>query len=284
VGGARFFTDRKVKSCEIRAAEDGPATVAYEARYRFEPKGEYVWHVRVSTGVPVALVTEEYDFGEITEGHDFLLLGLGENWQPQEIGVLTGEGVTTTSRLEPIGPYLERKSKEQVGPVKNVGAYPPPAPFMPGRGLSALEKIVPGGPWGLKSGMELRGAGSSISVCPYHTGSWRRTNSLIAWHDPARGVQLALPISVRLSHWYLDLTDDRSPFSSHEHDPDETALLFRCGYNHSHWDMDDLNVILVARGAPLSPGTGYQYYYGPANQNDAIYPGPATEARRTHRG
>jgi hypothetical protein len=52
-----------------------------------------------------------------------------------------------------------------------------------------------------------------------HTGSWRRTNSLVAWHDPARGVQVALPISVRYSHWYLDLTDDKSPFSSHEHDP-----------------------------------------------------------------
>jgi hypothetical protein len=43
---------------------------------------------------------------------------------------------------------------------------------------------------------------------------------LNAWHDPAHGVQVALPISVRLSGWYLDVTDDQSPFSTHEHDPD----------------------------------------------------------------
>jgi len=60
-------------------------------------------------------------------------------------------------------------------------------------------------------------------------------------------------------------------FRAHFGFPDETALLFRCGYNHSHWDMDDLNVILCGLGAPLSPGTGYQYYYGPANEKDAIY-------------
>ena len=69
----------------------------------FERIGEYVWQVRVSTGVPVAIVTEEYDFGEVTEGRDFLMLGLGEKWEPQEIGFLTGEGPTTVSKLEPIG-------------------------------------------------------------------------------------------------------------------------------------------------------------------------------------
>jgi len=227
-GGAHFHTERKVSGLEIRALDDGPATVAYEARYRFEPYGEYVWQVRVSTGVPVALVTEEYDFGVVTDGHDFLMLGLGENWKPQEIGFLTGEGTSTQCKVEPIGAYVEQKSKEQQGPLRNVGAYAPPAAYAPGRNLALLEKIVPGGPWGLRSGMELRATRDeggrksvcSISICPYHTGSWRRTNSLIAWYAPHQGVQLALPISVRRSHWYLDLTDDASPFSSHEHDPE----------------------------------------------------------------
>jgi len=251
-GGAHFHTERKVSGLEIRALDDGPATVAYEARYRFEPAGEYVCQVRVSTGVPVAIITEEYDFGAITEGHDFLMLDLGKNWKPQEIGFLTGEGTSTQCKLEPLGAYVEQKSKEENGPVKNVGAFPPPPPYMPltlpspqggeGRvkgGLVLLEKIVPGGPWGLRSGMELRATGGdargttnvpfvegdrksvcSISVCPHNTGSWRRTNSLIAWNSPEQGVQLALPISVRPAHWYLDLTDDASPFSSHEHDPE----------------------------------------------------------------
>src|SRR5574340_235366 len=39
-GGAHFVTTRNVSSIEVRAIDDGPATVAYEARYRFEPQGE----------------------------------------------------------------------------------------------------------------------------------------------------------------------------------------------------------------------------------------------------
>ncbi len=53
--------------------------------------------------------------------------------------------------------------------------------------------------------------------------------------------------------------------------PNETALLFRAGFNWGHWDTDALNVILYAHGTPLSPGTGYQYYSGAACRNEAIY-------------
>ncbi|MGD0089665.1 MAG: hypothetical protein ABSE73_07075 [Planctomycetota bacterium] len=248
IGGARFHTERKVSRLEVRMVDDGPATVAYEARYHFEPAGEYVWQARVSTGVPVAIITEEYDFGALTAGHDFLMLALSENWKPQELGFLTGEGPSTLCTREPLGAYLERKSKEVPGPIRNVGWYTPPPAYVPltppsppgGEGRVRgnpllLEKIVPGCPWGLRAGLELRATRdegghktvNSISVCPYHTGSWRRTNSLIAWHSPERGVELALPISARLSHWYLDLTDDESPFSSQEHDQELPASYGR---------------------------------------------------------
>ncbi|MBM4037709.1 MAG: hypothetical protein FJ290_04270, partial [Planctomycetes bacterium] len=232
MGGARFVTERKVAGYEARYVDNGPATVAYEVRYHFAPRGQYVFRVRVSTGVPVALVTEEYDFGEITDGHDQLMLGLGEGWKPEQIGFLAGEGPKTQLKPEPLGAYLEAKAKEQQGPLKQVGAYAPPPPFMPGKGLVLLEKIVPGCPWGLRTGIELRDAKTQVSLSPMHTGSWRRTNSLIAWHDPARGVQVALPISVRYSHWYLDLTDDKSPFSSHEHDPGLPA-----SYGRREWAL-----------------------------------------------
>ncbi len=53
--------------------------------------------------------------------------------------------------------------------------------------------------------------------------------------------------------------------------PNETALLLRSGMNWGHWDTDALNVILYGKGVPLSPGTGYQYYSGPASENNAIY-------------
>lgn len=226
-GGSHFVTEREVTGYEIRVLDDGPVTVAYEARYHFQPAGEYVCQVRVSTGIPVALVTEEFDFGQVTDGHDFLMLGLCENWRPQQIGFVSGETLEAKTPLEPIGPYVEKKATEQTGPLRNVGAYAPPAPFMPGKNLALLEKIVPGMPWGaFKSGCEMRttrGEGEkaqvqSVSAFPLHTGSWRRMMSLMAWYDSARGVQIALPISVRLTRWYLDMADDLSPFCSHEHD------------------------------------------------------------------
>jgi hypothetical protein len=55
-------------------------------------------------------------------------------------------------------------------------------------------------------------------------------------------------------------------FRAHYGNPDETGMLFRCGYTRSHWAVDDQNVLLYGKGAPLSPGNGYQYYHGKAEQ------------------
>ncbi|MHB9131672.1 MAG: hypothetical protein ACYDBB_11365 [Armatimonadota bacterium] len=235
VGGAHFFTERKAAGYEISCIEQGPANVTYRVRYTFAPKGEYVWQVCVSAGVPVAQITEDFDFGEITEGQDFLMLGVGEGWTPEQIGFLSGEGTTTVDKLEALPTYLKRKAEDQQNLVKNVGAYPAPQPFMPGKDLVFLEKINPTGAWGPKGGIDLRGTfkagdvtkNASISVIPYFGGSWRRIMSLMAWHDPARGVELALPLGVRPIRWYLDLADDQSPFSSHEHDPELPASYGR---------------------------------------------------------
>jgi len=223
-GGARFLTERRVSSYRVRCISDGPACVAYEARYRFEPPGEYVWRVRVSDGLKQAVVTEEFDFGEITEGRDFLMLGLGENWKPQRVGFADGARM----KREDAGPYLERKAREQNKAVENVSIYTPPLPDKPAEGLVLLEKITATGAWGPRGAFELsathqidgKPATQSVSICPWHVGSWRRAMALLAWNDPARGIQVALPISVRLTRWYLEVTDDRSPFSTHEHDPE----------------------------------------------------------------
>lgn len=60
-------------------------------------------------------------------------------------------------------------------------------------------------------------------------------------------------------------------FRAHFATPDETGMLFRAGINWGHWDTDPGNIILYGKGAPLSPGTGYQYYYGAATEHNAIY-------------
>jgi hypothetical protein len=61
---------------------------------------------------------------------------------------------------------------------------------------------------------------------------------------------------------------------------DETALLLRTGVNNGHWDTDTGNVILYGRGAPLSPGTGYQYYAGVCSQEQGIYHNRCKVVRR----
>jgi hypothetical protein len=240
-GGARFVTERRITDFEVRVLEDGPVTVVYECRYRFEPAGQYVWRVRVAGGIAAAMIAEEFDLGEVSEGRDFLMLGLGENWKPQEIGFLSGEGIAAQTPCELLSTYLDKKSREQQGALRVVGAYTPPSPPPPGKGLALLERITPGNTWGgFKGGCDLRGtrregakaAAESISLIPLHVGSWRRAMGLTAWHDPARGVQIALPIGVRPSRWYLDMADDRSPFSSHEHDPGLPA-----SYGRREWAL-----------------------------------------------
>ncbi|NQT88292.1 hypothetical protein HQ560_16105, partial [bacterium] len=83
MGGARFATKRTIASHTFTIVRNGPACIEYEARYRFSPKGEYVWRVRLSPLMPIAVVTEEFDVGEMTDGHDLLLLDLHKGWTPE---------------------------------------------------------------------------------------------------------------------------------------------------------------------------------------------------------
>ena len=92
MGGARFVTPRKVASHQFSVVREGPACVEYEARYTFAPTGQYVWRLRLSPGMPIAIVTEEFDFGEITDGEDLLVLDLHTGWQPRNVAWLPGAG------------------------------------------------------------------------------------------------------------------------------------------------------------------------------------------------
>ncbi len=133
IGSARFASERQVVSYEFSMVRQGAACVEYEARYRFAPVGEYVWRIRLSPGMPVAIVNEEFDFGEITEGHDALLLELHRGWQPRRLGFSTGAvdqrgpTLSTSDYQDFIG---ERAGREPRPP--SVGGYgEAPKPFIP---------------------------------------------------------------------------------------------------------------------------------------------------------
>ena len=229
MGGARFVTRRKVASQAMRIVRQGPAVVEYEARYAFAPQGEYVCRVRLSPGMPVAVFTEEFDFGEITAGEDLLLVDLHRGWQPGNVGWVGGSG---EQQLPPVQSaafpaYVagKRSAKAAEAPVGGMGEAP--RPFMPEKGMVLLEKILPAGRWGdAKGGVQVwdgglaqPGSGRNIALVPLSVGSWRRAMALCAWFQEGAGVTVALPLGVRWSRWSLEVTDDHSPFSTHEHDP-----------------------------------------------------------------
>ncbi len=239
-GGSHFFTDYRVSAYELKLVESGPASLVYQARYRFAPDGEYCWRLRLSDELSYAMIDEEFDFGGKRDGRDFLLLDLNQGWHPSEARILdSGGGDGSSLRKEPLAPYLENKSHEVIDTVKNVTSFKPPAPPYPGSAkLVYLEHFTTTGAYGPSCGFGLADAKHSLLVLPMHAGGWRRAMALTSWQDPERGVQVALPISVRPQHWYLECTDDRSPFSHANHDPNLPA-----SYGRREWalcvDVDD---------------------------------------------
>jgi len=226
MGGARFATKRKIHSCRFAIVRQGPACLEYEARYSFAPKGDYVWRVRLSPGMPLAIVTEEFDVGEVTKGHDLLMLDLHTGWQPHKTGWVSGAGEQQMPKLQ-VADYAEhvaskRKASKETAPVGGVGRAP--MPYRYEKGLVLLSRTAPGGKWGGYVGGvtvwdgEQPGGGRTVGLVPLHVGSWRRAMVLNAWHKDGVGITIGLPLSVRYIRWSLDIADDFSPFSTHEHD------------------------------------------------------------------
>ncbi len=228
MGASRFVTDRQVDTIETRILRNGPAVFEYEARYRFVPDGEYVCRIRICPGVDRADIVEEFDFGTITAGQDFLLLELAAGFAPSTLGWVAGEGgqIARAPYAEAVAAKL-RESENPPAPVGGAGATP--LPPIPEPGLALMDKILAGGRWGgTKGGVEVRGEADTpdtapaarAALAPMRVGNWRRAMALTVWAKPKASVLVALPISVRPVTWYAEVTDDISPFSTHEHDPE----------------------------------------------------------------
>ena len=124
MGGARFVTPRKIVSHAFSVVRQGLACVEYEARYRFAPKGEYVWRIRLSPGMPIAVVAEEFDFRETTDGKDLLMLDLHAGWKPQQAGLVGGAGEQLMPKFETSAydAYVESKRKATLQAPTDGGA------------------------------------------------------------------------------------------------------------------------------------------------------------------
>ncbi|MGB2819602.1 MAG: hypothetical protein WBF17_01370, partial [Phycisphaerae bacterium] len=113
MGRARFVSPRKVVSYAAAVVRRGPACVEYEARYRFVPDGTYVWRIRLSPNMPLAVVTEEFDSGGIGEGEDLLLLDLHAGWRPEHVGWVGGAGEQRMPAMSAsaFGEYVEARKR-----------------------------------------------------------------------------------------------------------------------------------------------------------------------------
>ena len=242
IGAARFATERNIVSYAFSVIRQGPACVEYEARYRFAPEGEYVWRICLSPAMPVALVSEEFDFGQLTEGHDALLLELHSGWQPRHLGFASGAGDQVNPQLS-TGDYqefiAERRSREPRPP--SVGGYgEEPRPFIPEADMCRLAYMTPAGKWGdflgclqVYDGDRAHPeAGRNIGLLTLSTGGWRRAMGLTLLYTEEVGINVSLPLSVRPMRWNLDCADDLSYFSNHEHDAE-----LRPSYGRRCWGL-----------------------------------------------
>ena len=219
IGSSAFFTERKVASCSVTIAADGPVYKQIDCRYTFAPAGEYLCSVRVVNEVPMAFFTEEFNFQQITAGRDFLVLTTGPNVNPTELQFLRpGEDSLGVQKSGPLADYLAAKRKS-TGTINSVSLNIPPKMVPVAAQDLFLEHIVPGASFGLQTGIELLGGPNRFSLVPLFTGSWRHAINIECWYNEQQKFKFYLPISVRLSHWYMDMADDESPFSTHEHDP-----------------------------------------------------------------
>lgn len=229
MGVARLATERRLRSCSFNLLREGPAVVEYEARYLFDGGGVYLFRIQLSPGVPVARITEEFDFGEREERPGWLLLDLHAGWRPDRLALVPGAGEQQMpqARVSGFADYLRNKRSASAPDIPVGGVGQPPRPVPPAPGLLFLEDHVPAGKWGGKMGdlqvwagdEDAPGDGRNIGITLLHAGAWRRANALHTWYDEEAGLVVSLPLGVRPMRWSIDMADDFSPFSTHEHDP-----------------------------------------------------------------
>lgn len=228
IGGTRFATGRKVSAAAFKMVRQGPACVEYEARYTFSPKGAYVMRLSLSPGMPLAHITEEFDMGETTKGEDYLLVDLAKAWQPANIASLSSPGEQLACKVRPsvLQQLVDQKKTTKAAPAPVGGVGQEPAIPLPETDLVKLFYIGAGGQLqGSSGGVQLwdgdakqAGTGRNAAMVSLHSGSWRRTMALPVWYKDGAGVTVGMHISVRPIRWCFEVSDDVSPFSTHEHD------------------------------------------------------------------
>ncbi len=249
VGKSELTTDRPITrySCELLAV--GPVYAEARIEYRFVPKGYYRVDVRLEQDAPLAVVSEEFDFGEFTEGRDVMALDL-VGWQPEALCWRAAspfkQNDAFKQRMQEVSargwhdaPYGETSYGYYEMPLGAAaiwaGEY-----VHPWRAWGVTEPVPPAENWlymlpwmdwgpsaeyiGVNCGaMAPNGMNLQVGILALHTGSWRRPSNAMPRFRAARDgtAKIELPISC------FGVMRPFNPFDSAEEYPSVPPTLGR---------------------------------------------------------
>ncbi|MHB9130137.1 MAG: hypothetical protein ACYDBB_03480 [Armatimonadota bacterium] len=235
-GDSRFMTKRNIIKYSGQLTANGPVYTEAVYRYTFAPQGYYQLTVRVVAGVPLALMDEQYDMGEFTDGTDILAINLSKGWQPELLGWKANRPYKQCPEIDqqaakikargwnPGGGYFELPVNAVID--SKLGDYVHPWAAWGGNGPlppnSVQLTIQPWEDWGpaanylylARQADDGKRLANEVGFLTLHTGSWRRPYSSMAHlRTGADGVELALPIGC------FGSARPFNPFDSAEEDP-----------------------------------------------------------------
>ncbi|OPZ27890.1 MAG: hypothetical protein BWZ02_01485 [Lentisphaerae bacterium ADurb.BinA184] len=224
-GKASLITERAVAAFSCQVIEEGPVSARVRLEYAFAPAGHYRVIVRLDQDAPLAVVEEEFDFGEFTDGRDIVAFDLGAGWKPDAIAWLSERPFKQSAGL---GERLEavkargwtvsvRQNDSAIGyyemsladAASEAGEYVHPwaawgvtQPVPPAQNWLYM---MPWGDWGPRAAYVAAcrapaAAGETapqVGVLSLHAGSWRRpSNAVVRLRVGAEGTAvLEMPVS-----------------------------------------------------------------------------------------
>ncbi len=222
VGKSRLESDRRVTGWSQRVVADGALYKEYAYEVRFAPgepprdtPGYYRARVRIEAEQPLVFVAEEYDFGCITAGRDFLVLTLNDGWKPD------------TAVWSAYRPTASKPEQVRASRVENDACvWREPLDFVADREVT---RLFPHNDFGQHTQWYGLFAEAGATESPFvgtltlHTGAWRlpgQSASPITWTRQGE-VQARLRLSVNLGGM------PSNPFNTAEIDPDLPQTLGR---------------------------------------------------------
>lgn len=211
MGASAVLTHRPVKRLRTWLSAQGPVYADAWYELTWADGGFYRCRVRVTDGVPLARVTEEYDLGAF-DGADAWELALTRGWNPDQVDKAAPWGNGGGSDFGAVGPAADLAAR----PRWRMGLDNGYAGNLGHLGFFRKEQQAAD-----------PGRFPMAGVVLMARGDWRRATTLDV-EVPAPGdVRVRFPMTARQAGWQHDAASVSSPFSTHSIDPQVSSTLGR---------------------------------------------------------